>query len=117
MKSIVTSQSIITGYNVTELACNPPASTSSSISMPSNIVAVPTTSAGSSSSNSMTMYSSMPLPIAGEKCDKEGLFVCSGLNSFAQCVFGQYIVRNCTTGTVCRQTFDTNPPSIYCGFP
>jgi hypothetical protein len=78
---------------------------------------VPAANTEIANNNSITMYPSMPLLIQGEKCDKEGLFACSGVNSFAQCVFGQYIVRNCTTGTVCREAFDTNPPSIYCGFP
>ncbi|KAL7318714.1 Chitinase 2 [Mucor circinelloides] len=64
-----------------------------------------------------TMFPTLPLPVVGEACEKDGLFMCSGEFSFAQCVFGQWISRNCTTGTICRESYDTNPPSIYCGFP
>ncbi|CAO0802561.1 unnamed protein product [Mucor circinelloides] len=64
-----------------------------------------------------TMFPTLPLPVAGEACEKDGVFMCNGEFSFAQCVFGQWISRNCTTGTICRESYDTNPPSIYCGFP
>jgi hypothetical protein len=65
---------------------------------------------------SVTMYPSVPKPVSGQGCSNEGLFMCSSKDSFAQCVFSQWIVRNCTSGTICRETYDTTPPSIYCGF-
>ncbi|CEP08376.1 hypothetical protein [Parasitella parasitica] len=64
-----------------------------------------------------TLLPTLPLPVAGEACEFDGVFRCSGESSFAQCAFGQWVSRNCTTGTICRESFDTNPPSIYCGFP
>ncbi|KAI8645896.1 glycoside hydrolase superfamily [Parasitella parasitica] len=64
-----------------------------------------------------TLFPTLPLPVAGEACELEGTFRCGGEFSFAQCAFGQWISRNCTTGTICRESYDTNPPSIYCGFP
>jgi hypothetical protein len=58
-----------------------------------------------------------PLPVAGEACDMEGLFKCSGPTSFVQCIFGKYVIKNCAESTVCRENYDTTPPSIFCGFP
>ncbi|GAN03061.1 chitinase [Mucor ambiguus] len=85
----------------------------------STVTLLPTTSPAASSDvvSLTTMFPTLPLPIAGDACEKDGVFMCSGEFSFAQCVFGQWISRNCTTGTICRESYDTNPPSIYCGFP
>ncbi|CAO3609069.1 unnamed protein product [Mucor hiemalis] len=57
------------------------------------------------------------LPQEGESCSIEGSYKCSGPASFAQCVYGKYIIRNCAAATVCKEMEGATPPSIYCGFP
>ncbi|KAG2208845.1 hypothetical protein INT46_003626 [Mucor plumbeus] len=80
-------------------------------------ISSPATFISSSNVASHTMFPSLPLPIAGEACERDGVFICSGEFSFAQCASGQWILRNCATGTICKESYDTNPPSIFCGFP
>jgi hypothetical protein len=59
----------------------------------------------------------MVTPVSEGECDEHGQMMCSGDAMFAQCVFGKWLLRSCTTGTVCKMTEDTNSPTVYCGFP
>jgi hypothetical protein len=80
---------------------------------------LPSSSSVSKSSRAplVTQIPSAQLPMAGAECNDHGQMKCGDETSFAQCVFGRWLLRTCTSGTVCKETEDTNSPIVYCGFP
>lgn len=99
---------------IASLTTNPAIPTTSPVSSvavtPSSSIAAVTSAASSASASSSSVPSGCPTP--GGSCSVEGALECSG-TAFAQCVYGEWVVRPCAAGTVCRNLNG----ALFCAWP